>query len=375
MSKKTIPVCEPSLGQDERDYLLDAFDSGWISSGGNYNRSLENDFSKYCQSNYGITVSNGTVALHLAIKSLDLKKGDEVIVSNFNGIYAIFALLYEGIKPVFVDSEINTWNIDPEKIEEKINNNTKAILLVHIYGHPCDMDKINNIANKHNLKIIEDAAEAIGAEYKGRKTGSFGDVSTFSFFANKTITSGEGGIILTKDKKIAEKCNYFRNQCFPINGPRNFIHNDIGHNYRLTNIQAAIAYAQLKKVKSLVEKRIINKNKYQERLSTIEEIRFQPEAKWAKNVYWMTCILLDFTSKKHSRENFEEFLNSEGIQTRRLFVGMNDQPIIKKLNYNTNEVFTVTNLLSQKGIYLPSSSHLADDDIDLICEKIKLYFR
>lgn len=371
MSSEFIPVCEPTIGNREREYLLEAFDSGWISSNGPFNEMLENKFSDYCDCKYGISVSNGTTALHLAIKALNLKEGDEVIVPNFNGIYALYALLYERITPIFVDSNKSTWNIDPLKIEEKITSKTKAILLVHIYGHPCEMEKIIDLSKKYNLKIIEDSAEAIGAEYKQRKIGSFGDVSTFSFFANKTITSGEGGMILTNNEAIYDSCRYFRNQCFPLNGPRNFVHSDIGHNYRLTNLQAALVCAQLEKIDELIDMRIKINQRYQSNLHDVECITFQPQADWAKNVFWMSCILLHENENNLTREDLETHLLKNNIQTRRLFVGLNNQPIVKKLSLRTNEEFTCSDYLENKGIYLPSTSHLSNDKIDFICEVIR----
>ena len=371
MKKNFIPVCEPLLGEIEKEHLTDAFDSGWISAGGTYNQKLEVEFSRYCGVKYGSTVANGTAALHTAIRALNLVSGDEVIVPNFNGIYGAFALLYENIVPVPVDAEEGTWNIDPNLIEEKINEKTKAIMIVHLYGHPCDMDPIQEIADKYYLPLIEDAAEAHGAEYKSRKTGSLGDIATFSFYSNKVMTSGEGGIITTNKEEYYKKIEYLKNQCFPLDGPRHFIHEDIGYNYRLTNLQAAIAYAQFTQLEKLVELRISINRKYREMLAEFEGIKFQEEKKYAKNIFWMTAIIVNENFTGFSRNQLEEHLAKNNIQTRRLFVGMDRQPVLLERGININGNFPVTDILADNGLYLPSSPLLTDSHIQRITETIK----
>ena len=371
MNKNFIPVCEPFLGEIEREYLTDAFDSGWISSGGAYNQKLENEFSKYCGVQYGSTVANGTVALHLVVRALDLRAGDEVIAPNFNGIYGAYALLYENVVPVAVDAEKGTWNIDPNLIEEKINEKTKAIMIVHLYGHPCNVDPIQEIADQYNLPIIEDAAEAHGAEYKSRKAGSLGDIATFSFYSNKVMTSGEGGIITTNKEEYYKKIEYFKNQCFALNGPRHFIHEDIGYNYRLTNLQAAIAYAQFTHLEKLVESRISVNRKYREMLVEFDGIEFQEEKEYAKNIFWMTAITVNENITGYSRNQLEEHLAKNNIQTRRLFVGMDRQPLFLKQGITIEGSFPVSDMLADNGLYLPSSSLLTDSHIQRITETIK----
>ena len=371
MKKNFIPVCEPFLGEIEREYLIDAFDSGWISSGGLYNQKLENEFSKYCGAQYGSTVANGTAALHLVIRALDLRAGDEVIAPNFNGIYGAYALLYENVVPVAVDAEKGTWNIDPNLIEEKINEKTKAIMIVHLYGHPCNVDPIQKIADKYNLPIIEDAAEAHGAEYKSRKAGSLGDIATFSFYSNKVITSGEGGMITTNKEEYYKKIEYFKNQCFALNSPRHFIHKDIGYNYRLTNLQAAIAYAQFTHLEKLIESRISVNRKYREMLAEFEGIEFQEEKEYAKNIFWMTAITVNKNITGFSRDQLEEHLEKNNIQTRRLFVGMDRQPVFLKQGITIEGSFPVSDVLTDNGLYLPSSSLLTDSHIQRITETIK----
>lgn len=365
-----IPVCEPTLSGEERKYLLDAFDSGWISSKGKYVKKFEEEFSSYCGVNYGISVSNGTVALHTALIALGVQKGDEIIVPNFNGVYGAFAVCYQDAIPVFVDADPGTWNIDPSKIEEKITNRTKVIMAVHIYGHPCDMDPIIEIAKKYDLKILEDAAEVHGSEYKNRKCGSIGDISIFSFFANKIATSGEGGIILTNDDKLADKCKYYKNLCFPLNGQRNFIHEDIGYNYRMSNLAAAIALAQVEKLDELVGLRKNNNHLYRKFLEDVPGITFQPEKIWAKNVYWMNAIVLDKNKFGMDRDQLMQKLLEAGIQTRCFFVGMNKQPSLKKYGCDCSGDYPVSDFLTDNGLYLPSSSNLSSDDISFICNKI-----
>lgn len=374
MNKNFIPVSEPYLRDLEREFLIDAFDSGWISAAGPYNKKLEDEFSKFCGVHYGSTVSNGTVAIHLAVRAMDLKKGDEVIVPNFNGIYGPYALLYEGIIPVPVEAESDTWNIDPELIEEKITNKTKAIMVTHLYGHPCDMDRIQALADKYNLLIIEDAAEAHGAEYKSRKAGSLGHISTFSMYANKIMTSGEGGLITTNNEKYYEKIEYLKNQCFSLKGPRNFIHEDLGYNYRYTNLQAAIAYAQFLQLDDLNKKRIEVNNKYRKALAEIDGITFQVNKEYAKNVFWMSSILIEKDKTGFSRNDLEEHLLKNNIQTRRLFVGLHRQPVIKKYGINIIEKFHISDHLTDNGLYLPTSPQLKDCEIDRIANQIKILY-
>ena len=255
--------------------------------------------------------------------------------------------------------------------EEKITNKTKAIMVTHLYGHPCDIDKIQAIADKYDLLIIEDAAEAHGAEYKSRKAGSLGDISTFSMYANKIMTSGEGGMVLTNNKNFYDKVEYYKNQCFPLNGPRNFIHEDLGYNYRYTNLQAAIAYAQFIQLDELNQKRIDVNTKYQSALNEIEGITFQANKSYAKNAFWMSCILIDEQKTGFSRDDLESFLIKNNIQTRRLFVGMHNQPVLRKHGIDINNEFPISDYIANNGLYLPSSPQLKNEDIYMISDLIK----
>jgi perosamine synthetase len=368
-----IPVCEPYLDGNEEKYVLEALTNGWISSSGKYVSQLEDTFAKYCGVKQGIAVCNGTVALHVALTALGVGKGDEVIIPDFNGIYGAFAVCYTGAMPVFVDAEPDTWNMDPDKIEEKITNKTKAVMVVHIYGHPTNMEKIWEISRKYDLKILEDAAEVHGAEYNGRKCGSLGDISIFSFYANKIATSGEGGMILTNDDELADRCRYYKNLCFPLKGPRNYIHNDIGYNYRMSNIIAAIALAQIEKLDEYVELRRKNNRTYKKYLNDVPGIIFQPEKAWAKNVYWMNAFVIDSQKFKVSRDDLMRRLFEKGVETRCFFAGMHRQPSLSKYGCDCSADYPVSDWLSDNGLYLPSSSQLTEEQIKYICNLISYF--
>jgi len=290
---KFIPVCEPLYLGNERKYVLDAVGSRWISSSGDYIKRFEECFSNYCGMKYGIAVTSGTAALHLALKALGIKKGDEVIIPDFTMVAVLFTVLYCGAKPVFIDAEPDTWNIDVKKIEEKITKKTKAIIVVHTYGHPVDMEPVIRFARKYDLYIIEDVAEAHGARYKKRRCGSIGHISCFSFYANKIITTGEGGMVLTSRRELAEKCRYYKNLCFPLGKKRDYIHNDIGFNYRMTNVQGALGLAQLENIDKFIERRRKNAGLYSRLLRDIPGIQLPVEKKYAKNVYWMYGIIIE----------------------------------------------------------------------------------
>lgn len=368
--QKYIPVCEPYLGGNEKKYVMDCMETGWISSSGKYVKAFEESFSAYCDCNYGVAVCNGTVSLHLALTALGIGKGDEVIIPNFTMIASAYAVCYTGAKPVFVDADADTWNIDTNKIEEKITKNTKAIMPVHIFGNPCNMSKIEEIAKKYNLYIIEDAAEAHGALYNGKKVGSFSDIASFSFFANKNLTTGEGGMVVMKDEKYYDKCRYLKNMSFPINAPRIYQHNDIGFNYRMSNIHAAIGLAQVEKADEYRDMRIKNHNLYKKYLSEVDGITFQKDEENSLNVNWMNTILLDTKKYGHSKEELIEHLKNNGVDTRLLFTGMHRQKCLLDFGCNCQGEYPVTDNLTQNGFYLPSASNLSKEDIEYICNLI-----
>lgn len=363
-----IPVCEPLLDEKELAYVVDCLKTNWISSQGKYIAAFEEGFANYCGCKYGIATTSGTTALHLALSSIGLVPGDEVIVPAFTMIATVFAIIYCGAKPVLVDALPDTWNIDPLKIEEKITRKTKVILPVHIYGHPCDMGSIMEIAEKYNLWVVEDAAEAHGAEYQGKKAGSIGHINCFSFYANKIITTGEGGMVVTNDERIARKANLLKNLAF---SPEvRFLHTSIGFNYRMTNIQAAIGLAQLEKIDTLVEARRCNANYYNSLLKDIPGITLPTEREGVKNVYWMYSILVE-DEFNMSRDELMVRLKERGIETRTFFYPMHQQPVFQEMNLFKGEKYPVAEALVQKGLYLPSGPGLRKEEIEEVCLAIK----
>lgn len=365
-----IPVCEPLLAGNELKYVTDAVSTGWISSAGKYVTEFENQFAAYSDCKYGVAVCNGTVALHLALVALGIKNGDEVIVPTFTMIASAFAVCYTGAKPVFVDADPKTWNIDVSKIEEKITSRTKAIIPVHIFGQMCEMDAIQALAEKYHLYVIEDAAEAHGATWNGRKAGSCSHVGCFSFFANKNVTTGEGGMVVTNDEAIYQKLRYFKNVCFPINGPRNYLHNDIGFNYRMSNVVAAIGLAQTEKADDYKAMRIRNNALYRKYLADVPGIQFQSVLPQAECVSWMNAIVIDSDVYGRTKDELVVFLKENNIDTRMLFNGMHRQPSLQNFGCDCSGAYPVSDWLTQNGLYLPSASSLTEDTIKAICELI-----
>ena len=365
-----IPVCEPFLDGNELKYVTDAVETGWISSAGKYVTAFEQQFAAYCGCKYGVAVCNGTVALHLALVALGIGKGDEVIIPSFTMIASAFAVCYTGAVPVFVDADKETWNIDVSRIEEKISSRTKAIMPVHVFGLMCDMNAITGIAKKHNLFIVEDAAEAHGAEYFGAKSGSFSDIACFSFFANKNITTGEGGMVITNDEEIYNKARYFKNLCFPLDGNRNYTHDQIGFNYRMSNVIAAIGLAQVEKADVYRDLRIKNNALYRQNLKDVPGISFQPIIEGYLNVCWMNAIVIEPEIYGHTKDELVILLKENGIDTRLLFNGMHNQKSLKEFGCDTSGNYPVSDWLTQNGLYLPSASNLSREQIKLICELI-----
>ncbi len=363
-----IPVNEPLIGGKELQYVTECLKTGWISSEGKFIREFEEKWAAYCGMKYGIALSNGTTALQVAIGCLDLKPGDGVIIPAFTIISCALAVIYNGGKPVLVDSEPRTWNMDTTKIEDKITERTKAIMPVHIYGHPCDMAPIWELAKKYNLIVIEDAAEAHGAEYKGKKCGGLGDISCFSFYANKIITTGEGGMVLTNNEGYAEKARSLRNLCFKKE--RRFYHSELGHNFRLTNMQAAIGLAQLERIDELIEKKRWIGHAYTERLKDIKGLTLPVEEPWAKNVYWMYGIVLDESTGFNAAE-FANKLKEKGIDTRPFFLGMHEQPGFHKMGLFKNEHYPVAERIARQGLYLPSGLTLTENQIDEVVKAVR----
>ena len=357
-----IPVCEPLLGGRELEYVTQAVSGGWISSSGSYVGEFEKKFAEYLGVPYAVTTTSGTTALHLAMVAAGIGAGDEVIIPAFTMIASAMAVCYTGAKPVFVDADAANWNIDPTLIEAKITQKTRAVMPVHVYGHSCDMDALQAIADKHGLLVIEDAAEAIGSRYKGKLCGGIGDMSCFSFFANKLITTGEGGMVVVRDERFIEKLRYFKNLCFPLDGSRRYVHDDIGFNYRMPNVLAAIGLAQLERADVYLEARRSNAVRYNALLGGQRGITIPPELPWTTSSYWMYSILVD-EQFGISRDQVMAGLKAVGIETRSFFVSMHRQPALAKFGCDVSGAYPVTDKLAQQGMYLPSSSGLTDAQI------------
>lgn len=364
-SSRIIPVCEPRLDGKELEYITRCVESGWISSAGKYIEEFEEAFSSYCGTKYGIACTSGTTALHLAMVTLGIGPGDEVIIPTFTMIATANAARYAGGTPVFVDSEPVTYNIDPDRIEEKITERTKAIVPIHTYGHPADMDKLMKIAKKYNIYIIEDAAEAHGAEFKGKKAGSIGDVGCFSFYANKIITTGEGGMIVTDNEAIAKIAKNLRDHAF--SKERHFWHKYLGFNYRMTNLQAAIGLAQTERIEEFVKARRKNASLYTSLLKRIKGIRTPVELKGYKSVFWMYGIVVE-EKFGLTRDELRKALAERGVETRTFFIPIHLQPIYYR---EDGECFPVAEELCRKGMYLPSASTLTEREIEYIVSAIK----
>ncbi len=367
-----IPVCEPMLNGKELEYVTDCIKTNWISSQGKYIEQFENKFANYCGCKYGVTTTNGTTALHLALASLGIGKDDEVIIPTFTMAATAFAVAYTGAKPVLVDADDETWNIDVNKIEEKINSKTRAIMPVHIYGHPCEMDEIMAIAGKYNLLVIEDAAEAHGSEYKGKKAGGFGKINGFSFYANKIITTGEGGMVVTNDAEFAERARRMKDLAHSKN--KRFLHTDVAYNYRLTNLQAALGLAQLEKIEEYVNARRSHAYLYNKLLQNVRGIRLPPEKEYVKNVYWMYGILIK-EEYGINRDELAQRLKSRGVETRDFFIPVHQQPAFLKMGLFQDEHYPVADFLCKSGLYLPSGSGLTETQINQVCDLLEVIYR
>jgi perosamine synthetase len=285
-------------------------------------------------------------------------------------ISSVFPIIYCGATPVLVDAEPETWNIDVNQIEEKITEKTKAIMPVHIYGHPCDMDPILKIAKKHGLSVIEDAAEAHGAEYKGKKTGGLGDIGCFSFYANKIITCGEGGMMVTNNEALATHAMSLKNLSFEGGKARVYLHSEVGYNYRLTNLQAAVGLAQFEQIEEFVNMRRNNAKIYGDYLQNVPDLSLPVEKDWAKNVYWMYSLLVE-PEFGLSRDGLMDELSKRGVETRPFFTPMNEQPVFRDMHLFEGEKYPVAGQLSKTGLYLPSSSGLKREEIKYVCDSIK----
>jgi perosamine synthetase len=357
-----IPVYQPLIGEAEKKYVLDAVSSTWISSRGTYLNEFEKGFADFLGVREGVATCNGTASIHLPLAALGVGPGDEVIVPTFTYVASVNAITYTGATPVFVESSAEHWNLDSDLLEAKITPNTKAIMAVHLYGHPADMDPIIDLADSRGIAVIEDAAEAHGAEYKGRRVGALGLAGSFSFFGNKIITTGEGGMVVTNDPEFAEKCRHLRGQ--GVSPTRTYWHDVVGYNYRMTNVAAALGVAQLERVDDVIAAKRHIAERYRDALSGIGGVTFQPELPWAKNVYWMVSILVD----PSQRDPLREYLKENGVETRPFFHPAHTLPM-----YPTTERFPVAERLGASGINLPSFPELTDEQVDTVCELVERY--
>ena len=364
-NKQFITISEPELNGNEKKYVNQALDNGWISSKGDFILEFEKQFAEYCNQSYGIATSNGTTALHLALLALGIGEEDEVIVPDLTFVATANVVRYCGAKPVFIDVHPDYWGMNPEKIEEKVTPRTKAIIPVHLYGHPCDMDPIIALAKKHNLKIIEDCAEAHGALYKDKKVGSFGDISCFSFYGNKILTTGEGGMCVTGDKEYADKMKIVRDH--GMNPKKQYWYDQIGYNYRMTNIQAAIGLAQFEQIEDFLKRRKQIASYYTKGMKKLEElgkISLYPNMDWAEPVCWMYSFVIQ-EKASISRDDLRHELRDYNIDSRPFFHPMHHLPMYKEqCTYPTSES------LSKQGINIPTSVSLTQGDQDFIIEHI-----
>ncbi len=360
-----IPVYQPSLTGNEKKYVNDCLETTWISSKGKYIEEFENRFANYIGAKYATSVCNGTVALHVALKALGIGKDDEVIVPTLTYIASVNTIKYTGAEPVFVDSLKDTWQIDPEDVKKKITTKTKAIMVVHLYGHPCDMDEILSIAKEYSLYIIEDCAEAFGSMYKGKYVGTFGDISAFSFFGNKTITTGEGGMVVTNNHTLLERAKHLKGQ--GLAKYREYWHDIIGYNYRMTNICAAIGLAQLEQADKFIEKKIQIANWYMENLKGLP-LEFNKAYGDVKHTYWMCSILVD---KAENRDLLRDKLKEAGIETRPLFYPVHMMPMYAE----KFRLHPIAEDISLRGINLPSYPQLTKEQVDYICNVIKMFYK
>ena len=360
---KRIAVAEPKLGGNEKAYVLDCLETTWISSNGKYIGAFENAFAKFCNVKHAIATNNGTTALHLALVVLGLKPGDEVIVPTVTYIATANAVRYCGATPVFADVCQSTMNLDPHDIEKRITPKTKGIIPVHLYGHPAEMGPINEIAKRHGLFVVEDAAEAHGAEYLGVKVGGLSDCAVFSFFGNKIVTTGEGGMVTTNDDELAEKLRLHRGQ--GMDPARRYWFPVIGYNYRMTNIQAAIGLAQMENIGTALADRDRLGRWYDEALQNLaDRIQLPRESAWARQVYWMYTIFLKNGGEKE-RDTVMQILDGEGIETRPVFYPMHILP-----PYKEDAVYPVADMWAQRGINLPTHQSLTKEDVDRVAKSL-----
>lgn len=368
-----IPVNQPLLNGNEKKYLLECINTGWISSEGLFVKEFENKFATRVGRKFGVAVSSGSAALEIAVTALGISKNDEVIMPTFTIISCAAPVIRAGAKPVLIDSDPQTWNMDVTQIEKKITRRTKAITIVHIYGLPADIDPILRLARKYDLKVIEDAAEMHGQTYKGKPCGSFGDISIFSFYPNKHVTTGEGGMVLTNDEVLAEKSRGFRNLCFQ--DKRRYVHEELGWNFRMTNLQAALGLAQLERLDEFVKRKRAMGKLYTKFLSDVDCIELPLErTDYAENIYWVFGLILSDKVKFEADEAMRR-LGKLGIGTRSFFWPMHEQPVFLKMGLFRGERYSVAERLGRRGFYLPSGIALTQKQIKQVVHSLKSILR
>lgn len=366
---KPIPVNEPLLDGNEKKYLNECIETGWISSEGKFVEQFEESFAARVNRRFGIAVSSGSSALEAAVAALGISVGDEVILPTFTIISCAAAIVRAGAIPIVVDAEPLTWNLDVNLIEEKITPRTKAIMVVHIYGLPTEMDAVLNLADKYGFFVIEDAAEMHGQTYKNRPCGSFGDISIFSFYSNKNITTGEGGMILTDDSQLAERCRSLRNLCFQAE--KRFVHEELGWNMRMTNLQAALGVAQLERLDEFVRRKRFIGGRYTELLKDISGIQLPLAATdYAENIYWIYGIVLNAELPFESEAVMKK-MSEEKIGTRPFFWCMHEQTVFRKMGLFENVSCPIAENLARRGFYLPSGLGLTEEQIERVAEVLR----
>ncbi|WP_255089582.1 MULTISPECIES: DegT/DnrJ/EryC1/StrS aminotransferase family protein [unclassified Synechococcus] len=362
-----IPVNEPVIGDREKELVMTCLNTGWISSEGPFVSQFEESFSRRVGRKHGVACSNGTAALDLAVAALRLGPGDEVILPTFTIISCAAAIVRAGATPVVVDADPVTWNMVPEQVAAAVTPRTAAIMVVHIYGLPVDMDPILELAERHQLAVIEDAAELIGGTYKGRPCGSFGHISTFSFYPNKHITTGEGGMVVTDDHALADRCRSLRNLCFQPK--QRFVHEELGWNYRMTNLQAALGLGQLESLDQALEKKRSIGHEYTKLLSKEDALQLPHEnTVYAQNLYWVFGVILK--NPNTSAGEIMGKLGTVGIGTRPFFFPIHKQPVFLAHGLFINEILPIAEMLSTQGFYLPSGLALTTQQINVIAPQL-----
>ena len=364
-----IPVNEPLLNGNEKKYLNECIETGWISSEGPFVLQFENKMAAVAGRGHGIAVCNGTAALETAVAALEMRPGDEIIMPTFTIISCAAVVVRRGCVPVLVDSDPVTWNMDVGQVKAKITSRSRAIMVVHVYGLPVDMDPVLRIAETHGLKVIEDAAEMHGQTYKDRPCGSFGELSTFSFYPNKHVTTGEGGMVLADDDRLAERCRSLRNLCFQAK--KRFVHEELGYNFRMTNLQAALGVAQLERLEEFVRLKRRMGKQYTDRLMRVEGLELMPaRTEYAENIYWVYGMVLK-DEVPFAAEEAMRRLERRGIGSRPFFWPMHEQPVFREMGLFAGERYPVAERLARRGFYIPSGVALTDAQIEEVAEAVK----